>query len=90
MLAQAGGGGYSFFSFFFSQRLVEGEGAQRTGSSQRGCPAHGLLPLCLAALPLGPFPVCQADSLLAVIYGRTWHRAHRLENFQFTQEFPEK
>lgn len=44
----------------------------------------------LGCSPPRPFPLCQADSLLAVIYGRAWHRAHRLENFQFTQEFPEK
>lgn len=36
------------------------------------------------------FPLSSADSLLAVIYGRARHKAHRLENFQFTQEFPEK
>lgn len=79
----------SLFLFFFPsaswREKVPGE---------HGAPCLGLasssLPLCLAALPLVPFPLCQADSLLAVIYGRAWHRAHRLENFQFTQEFPEK
>lgn len=30
------------------------------------------------------------DNLLAVIYGLAQCGAHRLENFQFTQEFPEK
>lgn len=30
------------------------------------------------------------DNLLAVIYGLAQRGAHRLENFQFTQEFPEK
>lgn len=52
-------------------------------------PAQGLTSFCLAAPP-GRLPPLSADSLLAVIYGRAWHRAHRLENFQFTQEFPEK
>lgn len=33
---------------------------------------------------------CYTDNLLAVIYGVALPEAHRLENFQFTQEFSEK
>lgn len=77
-------------------------GASRPGASRgrRRLPGSAVLPaqppgrwlappLC-GCSPPRPLPLCPADSLLAVIYGRTWHRAHRLENFQFTQEFPEK
>lgn len=43
-------------------------------------------------LPLHLQTCCShyTDNLLAVIYGLAQRGAHRLENFQFTQEFPEK
>lgn len=77
------------FRLLFPQCSMEGEGARRARASLPR-PGQQLSPPLFGCSRPRPLPPCQTDSLLAVIYGRAWHKAHRLENFQFTQEFPEK